>query len=201
MAFTVYGGAADAAGYDEVGVADRGAISGAATSTPALDSLSGTNFIRFFTGTSTPSSGPSRLGGFLFFSWIGFWGLFLFYGRSRSRSRGGRRRLRGLIFFLPSLLYWPSSIGKEAWMMLALGDAAFGAAKSAVRVELDGLPMPASGCGSRAWSDPMSRACWRWRSSAGYLIVRKPRKELRHLAAVVKAAGLVAVIVVAAILW
>ena len=32
-----------------------------------------------------------------------------------------RRRYALLVLFLPSLLFWPSSIGKEAWMTLALG--------------------------------------------------------------------------------
>ena len=33
-----------------------------------------------------------------------------------------------LIFLLPSLAYWPSSLGKEAWMLLGLGIFALGAA-------------------------------------------------------------------------
>jgi hypothetical protein len=32
------------------------------------------------------------------------------------------------VLFLPSLLYWPSSIGKEAWVMLGLGISAVGVA-------------------------------------------------------------------------
>src|SRR4029453_11431020 len=34
-----------------------------------------------------------------------------------------------LLFFMPSMLYWPSSIGKEAWMLFTLGLAAFGTAR------------------------------------------------------------------------
>ena len=33
------------------------------------------------------------------------------------------------MFFLPSLVFWPSSIGKEAVMMLSLGASAYGAAR------------------------------------------------------------------------
>jgi len=33
-----------------------------------------------------------------------------------------------LVFFFPTMLFWPSSIGKEAFMILALGTAALGAA-------------------------------------------------------------------------
>ncbi|MDQ4044748.1 MAG: hypothetical protein M3173_04785, partial [Chloroflexota bacterium] len=39
------------------------------------------------------------------------------------------RRFALLVFLLPSLLYWPSSIGKDAWMLLTLGVAALGTAK------------------------------------------------------------------------
>ena len=74
--------------------------------------------------------GPTRLGGFLIFSWLGFLGLFLLYrafviavpeGRSRTYAR--------FVFFFPSMLFWPSSIGKEAWMILGIGMIAFGAAR------------------------------------------------------------------------
>ena len=42
---------------------------------------------------------------------------------------GNRRSYARLLFFLPSMLYWPSSIGKEAWMLFCLGLAAFGTAR------------------------------------------------------------------------
>ena len=42
---------------------------------------------------------------------------------------GKKRSYARLLFFLPSMLYWPSSIGKEAWMLFALGLAAFGTAR------------------------------------------------------------------------
>jgi hypothetical protein len=129
VAFDVYGGVADAAGYDgwgaRISVAFR---SGDFAS--GLDSLSGTNFIRFLTGVVYTVIGPSRLGGFLVFSWFGFWGLFLFYRAYVLAVPNGRRlTYAGLVFFLPSLLFWPSSIGKESFMTLALGLAAFGAAR------------------------------------------------------------------------
>src|SRR5207302_1290095 len=42
---------------------------------------------------------------------------------------GDLRRYALLVFFFPTLLFWPSSIGKEAFMILALGAAALGAAQ------------------------------------------------------------------------
>ena len=92
--------------------------------------ITGTNFIRVVTGAVYTVFGPTRLGGYMAFGWFSFLGLFLFYraftiampeGRSRTYAR--------LVFFLPSLVFWPSGIGKEAWMVFALGVAAFGAAR------------------------------------------------------------------------
>ena len=59
---------------------------------------------------------------FLVFSWLAFWGLFLFYRAFTIAVPEGRRRSYAhLVFFLPALLFWPSSIGKESWMIFALG--------------------------------------------------------------------------------
>jgi hypothetical protein len=64
------------------------------------------------------------------FSWLAFLGMLLFYSAFRLAFPGGNhRRYAFMVFFMPSLLFWPSSIGKEAWMMFALGIAAYGAAR------------------------------------------------------------------------
>ena len=129
VAFSVYGGVADAAAYHRWGVRLAGGFWHGTFDT-GLQGLTGTNFLRFLTGLVYTMIGPSRLGGFLVFSWLGFIGLFLFYRAFVTAVPEGRRRTYALlIFFVPSLVYWPSSIGKEAWMMLALGLCAFGAAK------------------------------------------------------------------------
>jgi hypothetical protein len=129
VAFDVYGGEADASVYHEVGTQlARGFHAGDLET--GLVSLTGTDFISFFTGLVYTVTGPVKLGGFLVFSWLGFWGLFLFYRAYLIAVPGGRTRNYALlVFFLPSLLYWPSSIGKEAWMMFSLGVAAVGVAR------------------------------------------------------------------------
>jgi hypothetical protein len=128
VAFDVYGGVADAAGYDDWGVRISAAFrSGHFVS--GLDSLSGTNLIRFLSGIVYTLIGPSRLGGFVVFSWFGFWGLFLFYRAFVIAVPAGRRLTYArFVFFIPSLLFWPSSIGKESFMTFAIGVTAFGAA-------------------------------------------------------------------------
>ncbi len=74
--------------------------------------------------------GPTKLGAFLFFSWLGFWGIFLIYQAFTIAVPHGRHRSYAhLVFFLPSMLFWPSSLGKEALMTFTLGIAALGAAR------------------------------------------------------------------------
>jgi hypothetical protein len=129
VAEEVYYGVADATGYHGDGVRLSASFRSGIFAT-GLEDLTGTEFVSLFTGIVYTFIGPTRLGGYLVFSWLAFVGLFLFYrafvmavpeGRTRSYAR--------LLFFLPSLLYWPSSIGKESWMIFTLGIAAFGAAR------------------------------------------------------------------------
>jgi hypothetical protein len=96
---------------------------------PGIGKLVGTNFIKIFTGIVYAVFGVSRIGGFLVFSWMGFLGLILMARAFRvAVPQGDARRYLILVLFLPSLLYWPASLGKEAWMMLALGLCAYGVA-------------------------------------------------------------------------
>ena len=129
VANEVYGGVADATGYHGDGVRISDSFRSGIFAT-GLDDLTGTEFISFFTGILYTFIGPTRLGGYLVYSWLAFWGLFLFYRAFVTAVPQGRpRSYAWLLFFLPSMLYWPSSIGKEAWMIFSLGLSAFGAAR------------------------------------------------------------------------
>lgn len=89
----------------------------------------GTGFIEIFTGLVYTLTGSTRLGGFFVYSWLGFWGLYLFFRAFRLVfPEGNHRRYGLLLFFLPSMLFWSSSIGKDAWMTMSLGVFAYGAA-------------------------------------------------------------------------
>lgn len=124
----LYDGSTDAHGY-----ADAGAVVAKQLQHGQLDidgSLYGTPFIELITGLLFFVTGPTALGGFLVFSWAGFWGLYLFYRAFRlAVPDGDRWRYARLLFFLPSLAFWSSTIGKDAWMTLALGVCAYGAAR------------------------------------------------------------------------
>jgi hypothetical protein len=128
MAYGLYGGVADATLYHSSGSQlaplFRQGIYG------DLGQISGTRFIEVLTGQVYAFTGPTRLGGFMIFSWLSFLGLYLFYRAFRTAyPDGDGRRYALLIFFFPSLLFWPSSIGKEAFMLLVLGAASLGAAQ------------------------------------------------------------------------
>lgn len=74
--------------------------------------------------------GPAPLAGFLVFASFAFWGCFLMYRAFRTAVPDGDHRVyAALLFLLPSLLFWPSSIGKESWLMLWLGVGALGVAR------------------------------------------------------------------------
>lgn len=89
---------------------------------------SGTRFVEVVTGIIYALIGPSVIGGFIFFSWLSFWGLYFFYRAFRvGVPDGDAKRYALLLFLLPSMLFWPSSIGKEAWMTLVLGITTYGA--------------------------------------------------------------------------
>jgi hypothetical protein len=129
VAFEVYGSLeADASGYHFAGVRLAARFS-EGNFFIGLPSLTDTNFIRFITGVVYTFIGSSRLGGFLFFSWLGFWGLFFAYRAFTLAIPDGRRRGYAiLLFFLPSLVFWPSSIGKESWVTFTIGLSLLGAA-------------------------------------------------------------------------
>ena len=90
----------------------------------------GTQNLEIITTAVYTFIGPAPLTGFLVFACFAFWGCYLLYRAFRIGLPGGNHRLyAGLVFLLPSLLFWPSSIGKEAWLMLWLGVLALGVAK------------------------------------------------------------------------
>ncbi len=127
-----YGGLADAARYDAAG---RDWVEQLRAGRPVwvVDAVSnfgaGTKALSTITGVVYSASGRNIQTGFVVFSWLGFWGLVMTYRAFRvGFPAGDHRRYRVLLFFLPSLVFWPSSIGKDAWMQLTLGAVFLGVA-------------------------------------------------------------------------
>jgi len=126
VAFGVYDGQADAAAYSRVGGELARQFQDGMFYADLGRPVQGTGFVQILTGVIFSVTGATTLGGFLVFSWFGFWGLYLFHRAFvRACPDGDHWRYARLVFLLPSLLFWPSSIGKEAWMCLGLGLAAY----------------------------------------------------------------------------
>ena len=130
VAFGVYDGQADATNYHDVGRTIAEQFRRGDFSVDLGSGSTSTNVTKVVTGLVYTVIGPSKAGGFFVFSVAGFWGLYLtFRAFQIAVPTGSRKRYAVLLLFLPSLVFWPSSIGKEAWMMLALGLVAYGAAR------------------------------------------------------------------------
>jgi hypothetical protein len=181
VASGLYGQASDAVGYHQAGIDWAGHLRAGDFSRNS-ESLIGTNFIELVNGIVYTIIGPSLLSSFLVFSWLGFWGLFFFYRAFKLAVPEGRAwTYAKLLFFLPSLVFWPSGVGKEAWMMFALGIASFGVATILARSLMRGLliAVPA------AWLAGMVRPHVAALIGISVLIayvVRRPRRDLRELA-------------------
>jgi hypothetical protein len=145
VAFVVYDGVADAGVYDQEGIRLRESYAEGIFTADLGRPFVGTGFIRMITGLLYTVTGPSLLGAFFIFSWVGFWGLYLFYRAfCLAVPEGDRRRYAVLVLLLPSLLFWPSSLGKEALIAFGLGLFAFGSARVLTNQRL-GFTLAATG--------------------------------------------------------
>ena len=81
------------------------------------------------TGAVYALTSPSIHAGFFVFAYVCFWGkVLMIRGFRAAVPEGDHRRFALLVLFLPSLLFWPSSIGKEALMFGCLGIIMYGGA-------------------------------------------------------------------------
>lgn len=145
FAFDLEGSGVDANRYHSIGALasqlfHSGEFSAGLTLIADQGGSEGTRFIFYLTSAVYSLTGPNALAGFIVFSWLGFWGLFFFYRAFVIAAPEGRSQTYALlVFFLPSMIFWPSSIGKEAWMLFALGMAVYGCARLMTRVYAPGL--------------------------------------------------------------
>lgn len=193
MAYEIYDGVADSEGYHTAGQALAVLLRHGGYEQPP-GPLPGTAWISVVTGVVYAIFGVSKLGGFFVFSWIGFWGLFLFFrGFCIGFPHGDRRRYAVLVLLLPSLLFWPSSIGKESWMMLMLGASAYGTARLLTR-HRGGLPVILLGLSGAAVVRPHMALLVLASVLVGYVV--RPSSGVNVLAPVAKL-GVVLVLVAA----
>jgi len=132
--FRILGGV-DALSYDNEGARLAESFRQFDFTVAAGRSIPGTGTVRYSTGLVHLFTNSSYVGTFLLYSFVAFCGLLLFYRAFAIGIPGGhRRRYALLVFFWPSLLFWPSSIGKESLMVFGLGLASLGAARILARM-------------------------------------------------------------------
>jgi hypothetical protein len=125
-----YGGSGDANRYANTGtrVAEQ-LWAGRIESPNPGGQFIGTTFVEFVTGVLFFFTGPSVLGGFVVFSAGGFVGVYLIFRAVRIGCPDlDVRGFALVLFFLPSMVFWPSSLGKETLMLFAIGTFTYGAA-------------------------------------------------------------------------
>ena len=139
MSFVLYGGAADATMYDQRGselalfLDPHSPLSGDFPVDIGRKVI-GTGFIIIVTGVVYAIIGPSLVGGLPGLLVVRLLGaVAVLAGLQIAFPEADSRRYAKLVFFLPSLLFWPSSIGKDTWMMFTLGLTAYGVALLLVR--------------------------------------------------------------------
>lgn len=175
VTFSLYG-SGDADGYHAVGTQLASLFRHGDFNFDIGKRIAGTGFIEIVTGFVYTVTGATKLGGFFVYSWLGFVGLYLFYRAFRiAFPEGDRKRYALLVFFLPSLLFWPSSIGKESWMMFALGILSVGAARMLAARPL-GVPIFALGLLGTAMVRPHVSLIAIVALFGAYLL-RKPKHE------------------------
>lgn len=96
--------------------------------------IPGTGGMRFLAGIVATLTNTSAFAEFLVFTWLGFLGCVMLYRAfAIAMPDADHRRYALLIFLWPTLLFWPSSVGKDSWMLFTLGIGALGAARVLVR--------------------------------------------------------------------
>jgi len=128
LAYSLQGGRTDATVYD---LAGRALVPQLRQFDFSIETgrFIGTGFVNFLTGIVYSLFGTGRMVGFFVFAWISFLGFLLLARAFRlGVPDGDSRRYMIAVLFLPSLLFWPAIIGKEAWMMLGIGLASYGIA-------------------------------------------------------------------------
>ncbi|MGH2747962.1 MAG: hypothetical protein ACRDKB_08575 [Actinomycetota bacterium] len=193
-------GGTDSNKYHDAGLALYQKFRDGNFDTSGLGDVTGTNFIRFVTGLVYAVTGPSRASGFVVFSWLAFWGQFFFYRAFALAVPEGRKRTYArFVFFLPSILFWPSSLGKEAWMMFGLGIAAYGVARILTGSTVHGVVVAALGMWLAAFVRPYMPGMLAVGLAFGYVFLRT-RDRHRELAPIVKVLSLSVLVVLSLIL-
>jgi hypothetical protein len=196
-----YGDVGDASVFDTYGRRYANAwLHQAGSVQPQLDNIRKSNFLRWFTGVIYYLFGSDMIAGFIVFGLIAFVGSYLWYRASAEAVPFLDRRLYFVIvMFVPSILFWPSSIGKEALMQFAIGSAALGTAHMFNGKLVRGILVAVPGAWLMSVVRPHLLGLVALAAAAAFVIGRSPRKARASSAtsSLVKPIGIVIVVFIA----
>jgi hypothetical protein len=167
---------------------------------PPLDNIRKSNFLRWITGVIYYLFGSDMIAGFILFGLIAFVGSYLWYRATVEAVPFVDRRLYFIVvMFVPSILFWPSSIGKEALMQFAIGSAALGTAHIFNGKLVRGILVAVPGAWLMSVVRPHLLGLAALAAAAAYVIGRSPRKAQSSTASssLVKPVGMVVVVFIA----
>ena len=163
----------------------------------------GTGSLRYLAGLGHLFTGSNFFGTTMIFTFIGFWGSwFLYRAFVAALPDGDRRRYARFVMLWPSLLYWPSSIGKDSWMLVTIALAALGAAKILTRGRA-GWVLLVIGLGGAALVRPHVALLVFVAVLVAYLVGRRNTRNIPgtiSLSGITKAIGIVVLLVGGALL-
>jgi hypothetical protein len=130
----------------------------------------GTRFTEFLTGLLFSVVGPSEIVGYLVFSMLSFVGMVLFFYAFRlAVPDGDHHRYALMVLLLPTMLFWPSTIGKDAWVIFTLGVGAYGATRT-LRRQRFGYSLVTAALAAMAMVRPHMAALFAVSFLAGFLL-------------------------------
>jgi hypothetical protein len=131
IAFSAYDGVSDSVGYHSAGTYTAGYFwSGEIDVWALIPSGTGTAFVKGVSGLVYVFIGSSQLAGYVVFAWFGYVGVVCFIKAACMSVPGlAQRRYAWLCVLMPSVVYWPASLGKESLMMFGLGLGSLGVAR------------------------------------------------------------------------
>jgi hypothetical protein len=135
----LYGGLADAVRYHEDGLYFAGFFRQFDFS--VFDTIpQGTEGMSYLAGLLYTILPPNLPGSYFFFATLAFTGSIFYYRAFLTAfPKSDSNLFRFLIFFLPSVLFWPSSLGKDAWIFFSSSFVAYGLAQYIRQTRLSGL--------------------------------------------------------------
>jgi len=129
-AYYAFDHAADAGVYSQIGTLLANSFRTLHFNVGTTGPVPGTGGLQYIAGLVSVPVGSNEFAKFCVFTWLGYLGCVLFYRAfEKALPHADHRRYALLIFLWPSLVFWPSSLGKEAWMLLTMGVAMVGVAR------------------------------------------------------------------------